>query len=130
VFRLHAGVTLVVLALIALVLAGCGASAGSGELVTYQRVWPDGLKELTTVWNDGRVQMKHGDVLERLVLSASDVERIRSALGRPIPTGSHDDSPKRTLTLADGKVIEAPRPDPDTVTLLLDNLTSTHTLDG
>jgi hypothetical protein len=111
-------------------LAACGASGSADELVTYQRVWPDGLTESTTVWPDGRVQMKHGDVLERLVLSASDVDRIKTALAKPIPAGSPDDSPKRTLTLTDGRVVQSPRPDPDTVTLLLDNLTSTHTLDG
>jgi hypothetical protein len=116
-----------------LLLAGACSSGGgptAGQLLAYQRVWPDGLTERTTVFDDGRVQMQHGDVLERLTLTPADLDRLRAALARPIPIGSPSDSPQRTLTLADGTVIQAPRPDPDTLTALLDNLTSTHRLDG
>jgi hypothetical protein len=114
-----------------LLVAACSSGGGSsGQLLAYQRVWPDGMTERTIVFEDGRVQMEHGDVLERLTLTAADLDRLREALARPIPTGSPSDSPKRTLTLGDGRVIEAPRPDPDTITALLDNLTSTHRLGG
>lgn len=128
--RLVAGL-LAVLAL--LVLAGCGSSTGGGgaggsKLLHYQRVWPDGNIEQQTIYSDGRVEMKHGDSLERLTLSTADLGRIQDALKQPIPTGSPDDSPKRTLELADGSVIEAPKPDPGTVTELLENLLNTHTL--
>jgi hypothetical protein len=121
-----AGAVVAVLVLV----AACSSGSGSGQLLAYQRVWPDGMTESTTVFDDGRVQMQHGDVLERLTLSAEDLSRLRAALAQPIPTGSPSDSPRRTLTLADGTVIQAPRPDPDTLTALLDNLTSTHRLDG
>jgi hypothetical protein len=116
-------------------LAGCtssggASSSGGGQLLEYQRVWPDGMTERTIVFDDGRVQMQHGDVLERLTLSAPDLDRLRAALAQPIPTGSPEDSPRRTLTLANGTVIQSPRPDGDNLTALLDNLTSTHRLDG
>jgi hypothetical protein len=126
--RVRAGAAIgVVVALLVLVTA-CSTGGGSGHLVLFQRVWPDGFTEITTVYDDGRVQMQHADVLERLTLSEADMQRLRDALAQPIPTGSSDDSPRRTLTLADGTVIQAPRPDPNTVTALLDNLTSTHQL--
>jgi hypothetical protein len=118
-----------------LLLAGCG-SAGSGgsgsnagaRLLHYQRVWPDGTIEQQTIFADGRVEMKHGEVLERLTITAADVARIQAALQTEIPLGSPGDSPQRTLTLADGTVLEAPRPDPGTVTALLEQLLTTHRL--
>jgi hypothetical protein len=72
--------------------------------------------------------MRHGDVLERLSIRPTDVARIQEALQGPIPTGSPDDSPQRTLTLADGTVIAAPRPDAGTLTQLLAELLDTHAL--
>jgi hypothetical protein len=72
--------------------------------------------------------MKHGDVLERLTLTAEDLATVEAALEEPIPTGSPDDSPRRTMELADGTVIEAPRPEPGTATELLENLMNTHSL--
>lgn len=121
------------LVLVALALAGCasgsgGGSGGGAKLLHYQRVWPDGNTEQQTIYTDGRIEMKHGETLERLTLSAADLARVADALKQPIPTGSPDDSPKRTLELADGSVIEAPRPEPGTVTELLENLLNTHTL--
>lgn len=128
--RLVAGL-LVVLAL--LVLAGCasnsgGGGAGGGKLLHYARVWPDGTTEQQTIYVDGRLEMKHGEVLERLTLDPADLSRIKDALAQPIPTGSPDDSPKRTLELADGTVIEAPTPVPGSVTELLETLLDTHSL--
>jgi hypothetical protein len=121
----------VVLAL--LVLAGCasnsgGGGAGGAKLLHYARVWPDGNTEQQTIYTDGRIEMKHGEVLERLTIPSSDLARIQDALAQPIPTGSPDDSPKRTLELADGTVIEAPKPVPGSVTELLEQLLNTHSL--
>jgi len=118
---------------IAIVLGGllgaCASGAGGAtRLLSYQRVWPEGLTEQQTIWSDGRIEMKHGETLERFTISAAAVARIQDALTRPIPTGSPDDSPKRTLTLATGTVVDAPRPDRDTVTELLERLLDTHTL--
>jgi hypothetical protein len=118
----------VVAALCVVAIAGCGGGSNDTPIARYERVWPDGLTEKLSVWTDGRVQMEHGDVLERLTLTSSDLDRIRTALASPIPTGTPDDSPRRTLTLADGTVVTAPRPEPGTVTELLDRLMSTHSL--
>jgi len=115
------------------VLAACAPAkidplAMTDALVRYERVWPDGLTEVEAITTDGKVFMTHGASLERFTLDADDVERIREALEADIPTGSAEDQPKRTLILADGTVIEAPRPDPGTITDLLDRLMSTHQL--
>jgi hypothetical protein len=120
-----------VLALVVLGMSIAACSPGTGlgpTLVHYERVWPDGRVEEQTIDTSGKVLMKHGDVLERLTLSADDVALLEAALGEPIPTGSPDDSPVRTIELADGTTIEAPRPDDGTVTLLLENLMNTHKL--
>jgi hypothetical protein len=116
--------------LLALALAACSPDAsGLGPtLVRYERVWPDGRVEEQTIDTSGKVLMKHGDVLERLTLTADDVAIIEAALEDPIPTGSPEDSPRRTIELADGTEILAPRLDEGTVTKLLDNLMNTHRL--
>ena len=120
-----------------LLLVACGssgtpqASGGTttaGKLLDYQRVWPDGRIESQSIFTDGKIVMKHGESLERLVIEPADVARIQDALKQPIPTGSPDDSPKRTLTLPDGTVIQAPRPEPGSVTDLLEQLLDTHVL--
>jgi hypothetical protein len=124
---------LVVVAVVTLAAAvlGCGAAAGEddqGWFVRYERVWADGLRERETIWPDGRLLMKHGDYLERLTLTAADVDRLQTALEDDIAVGSPDDSPKRTITLGDGTVIAAARPEPGTITDLLDRLLDRHTL--
>ena len=122
-----------VLALLGLaLLVGC-ASIGPGggdrpTLVRYERIFPGRAVEQQTIFTDGSVEMLHGEVRERLTLSAADLERIQSALRSEIPVGSPDDSPKRTLTLGDGTVIVAPRPEPGTVTELLERLLDRHSL--
>lgn len=119
------------LALVALLLfAACSANptGGGSKLLHYQRVWPDGTTEQQTIYTDGRIEMKHGDFLERVTLSTVDLTTVQDALKQPIPTGSPDDSPKRTLELADGTVIQAPKPDPGTVTQLLERLLDTHSI--
>jgi hypothetical protein len=118
------------LLLVAVTLAACGATGASGgtQLLHYQRVWPDGTVEQETLYTDGRIEMKHGDTLERLTISGDDVKRIQDALARPIPTGSASDSPQRALTLADGKEIQYPTPEPGSVTELLESLLQTHRL--
>ena len=118
------------------VLAGCAASmggagsstGGSATLLRYERVWPDGRTEEQTLSRDGRLAMMHGEVRERLTLPPEDLARITEALAKDIPVGSPDDSPRRRLTLGDGTLIEAPRPDPGTVTELLERLLDTHGL--
>ena len=111
-------------------LAGCSGTGGTtaAKLLHYQRVWPDGTIEQQTIYADGRIEMKHGETLERITISSSDVARIQDALTQPIPTGAPTDSPKRTLTLPDGTQIDAPRPDPGTVTELLERLLDTHSI--
>jgi hypothetical protein len=114
----------------ALSLAACSSDAsGLGPtLVRYERVWPDGRVEEQTIDTSGKVLMKHGDVLERITLSADDLATIEAALEAPIPTGTPEDSPQRTIELADGATVEAPRPDEGTVTELLESLMNTHQL--
>lgn len=114
-----------------LLLAACASSGGTttaAKLLHYQRVWPDGRIEQQTIYADGRIEMKHGETLERITIPAEDVTRIQDALKADIPIGSPDDSPRRTLTLADGTVIQAPRPEPGTVTDLLERLLDSHLL--
>lgn len=113
-----------------LLLAACAASAGGDghRLLTYEREWPDGTVESETVYDNGHVEMRHGDRLERMTIGPTDVERIEDALTRPIATGSPEDSPVRTLTLADGTVVVAPRPNAGSLTELLERLLDTHSL--
>lgn len=119
-------------AILALVLVVAACDGGGGDdaaFVTYERVWPDGFTETTEIFDDGRVAMVHGETLERLTISSADVDAIRAALEEPIEQDAADASPVRTITLADGTVIERPRPDPRGPVELLDRLTSTHTID-
>ena len=112
-------------------LAACSGGTGgttAAKLLHYQRVWPDGTVEQQTIYADGRIEMKHGETLERITIPATAVATIQDALKQPIPTGLPTDSPKRTLTLADGTQIDAPRPDPGTVTELLERLLDTHSI--
>jgi hypothetical protein len=117
--------------LAAMVVAGCSAAVSGpdgNELLTYQRVWPD-RTETSTVWPDGRVVMKHGEFLERLTLSAADVQRLRDGLAGDIPVGTAADSPQRLITLPDGSSVEFPRPAAGSITELLDRLMDKHRLD-
>jgi len=122
--------------LICLFATACSPGTGSTEgsdavddaLVTYERLWPDGYTEREVIGNDGRVSMWHGESLERLTLSPEDMGRISDALDGDIPIGSPEDSPERTLTLADGAVIKYPRPESGSITELMDRLMDTHSL--
>src|SRR5262245_13634699 len=73
------------------VLAACGGGAAK-TLVTYQRDWPDGFHEELTLTDDGRVTMRHGDVLERITISAADVQRIRDGLAAGLTDGDQGDT--------------------------------------
>ena len=120
--------------LVSVLVVACSAGEGGdavdtdGALVRYVRVWDDGFTEEQTIEPDGRVLMQHGDTLERLTLEPDELDSIREALEREIPTGTPDDRPQRTLILADGTVIDAPRPEPGTITQLMDQLMDSHSL--
>lgn len=127
------------LALLALVLlAGCGGGSGgggdptaapaTGALVTYTRDWPDGYREEMTIAADGKMLMRHGEYLERLVLPEADLAAVRDALAAEIPAGDASLSPDRTIVLADGTTIVHAQPDAGTLTELLDRLMDTHKL--
>ncbi|MFO1540804.1 MAG: hypothetical protein ACKOTZ_10270 [Chloroflexota bacterium] len=124
---------LVLVALLALV--GCGGGAGTptaapatGALVTYTRDWPDGYREEMTIAADGKMLMRHGEYLERLVLPEADLAAVRAALTETIPAGDLTVSPDRTIVLADGTTIAHAQPDPGSLTELLDRLMDTHKL--
>jgi hypothetical protein len=72
--------------------------------------------------------MRHGDFLERLTLTPQQLTTLETALEAELPLDAADASPKRSLTLADGTVVEQPRPDPGSVIQLLDVYMDTHTL--
>ena len=119
------------------VLAGCAGGSGGGGtpsaapaafLVRYDRVWADGLTEQTVIAEDGKVLMRHGEHLERLVLDAADVERIRAAMAADVPAGDPGGSPDRTVTYGDGTVIAHATPDAGSVTELLERFMDTHSL--
>jgi hypothetical protein len=118
---------LLALVAVLLVVAACGGG-DDRPLVVYERAWPDGMVEETTVHGDGRVLMRHGEFLERFTIPEASVATLRTALQAPIPTGSPEESPQRTLTLADGTRVEAVRPEPGNAVELLDRLTDTHAL--
>jgi hypothetical protein len=125
-----------VIALIGFLALGCSASdrtsswTGPTEdtLVAYERSWPDGLEERQLIEADGSVQMWHGDRFERLALPSEDLDRIVAALEDDIPVGAPEDSPARRLILADGTVVEHPRPVAGSVIELMDRLMETHSL--
>ncbi len=116
-------------------LAGCGGGGAAptpapatGALVTYTRDWPDGYREEMTIGADGKMLMRHGEYLERMVLPEADVAAVRAALEGAIPAGDASISPDRTIVLADGTTIVHARPDAGTLTELLDRLMDTHKL--
>ena len=99
-------------------------------LVRYERDWPDGYHEELVLADDGRVTMKHGDVLERLTLTSGQVDQMRAALGAGLPMGDLGDSLVRTVVLANGTSHSPVRPDPGSSVALLELLLTTHSLDG
>jgi len=118
-------------------LAACGGggspaptdSPGTGLVVEYVRTWPDGLREELTIDPDGRMLMKHGEHLERLVLEPADLERIQAALAAGVAAGDPDASPERVVTLADGTVVTDADPAPGSAVELLDRLMDTHSVE-
>jgi hypothetical protein len=118
-----------VLALVALLSVACGGSQAS-TLVTYQRAWPDGFNEELTLLDDGRITMHHGDTLERMTISADDVRRIRDGIAAGVPDGASEDGLVRSLILANGTSHSPVRVVPGTVTQLLEQLLTTHSLSG
>jgi hypothetical protein len=124
---LSVAAAVLLLSIVAVLASACDPSPAGAVLVSYERAWPDGFVESQTIWADGRIEMRHGDRLERFTITPQDVDRVRVALGKTIPTGTPDDSPRRTLTLPDGTVLNAPRPDPGTATELLERLLERHT---
>jgi hypothetical protein len=115
--------------LLAVLLVACGGS-DAATLVTYQRTWPDGFHEELTLSDDGRVTMHHGETLERMTISAADVQRIRDALAGGLPDGEAADGLVRTVTLANGTVHSPVQVVPGTATELLELLLTTHSLTG
>ena len=109
-------------------LAACGSSAAN--LVRYDRSWPDGYHEDLTVMADGHVSMHHGQYLERLTLTAAQVQRIKDALAAGVPKGDKGDSLVRTVDLADGTTVSPVNPIPGSAVDLLEVLLTTHSLDG
>jgi len=111
------------------VLAACGSSAAK-TVVTYDRDWPDGYHEELTLTDDGRVTMHHGDTLERLTISAADVQRIRDGLAAGITEGDQGDTLVRTIVLANGTTHSPVKVVPGSVVELLELLLTTHSLTG
>jgi hypothetical protein len=113
-----------------LVLVGCSAGGSGATLVRYERDWPDGYHEELALTDDGRVTMKHGDTLERLTLTAGQVEQVRTALSAGLPMGDMGDSLVRTVVLANGTSHSPVKPEPGSSVALLELLLTTHSLDG
>lgn len=127
---------LALLLVLAGLLAACGGggapaptgSAATGPVVGYVRTWPDGLREELTIDPDGRMLMKHGEHLERLVLEPAQLERVEAALAAGVVAGDPEASPERVVTLADGTVVTDADPAPGSAVELLDQLIDTHSL--
>jgi hypothetical protein len=116
--------------LVVLVVAACGGGGQAATLVTYQRAWPDGFHEEVTVLEDGKVTMRHGDVLERLTITADQVGMLREALAAGLPMGDQGDSLVRTVTLGNGTTHSPVRVEPGSSVELLEVLMTTHSLGG
>lgn len=121
--------TSLALLILSLVLVACGGGQAQ-RLLTYQRAWPDGFHEELTLLDDGRVTMHHGETLERMTITAADVQRIRDAVAAGIPDGDAEDGLVRTVVLADGSSRSPVRVVPGTATELLELLLTTHSLTG
>jgi hypothetical protein len=120
---------LLVVLLLALVSVACGGGQAS-TLVTYQRAWPDGFNEELALADDGKVTMHHGETLERMTIDSADVQRIRDALAAGIPDGESADGLVRSLILGNGTTHTPVQVVPGTVTELLEELMTTHSLTG
>jgi hypothetical protein len=125
---------MVLVTLGALAVGACTGGGGAQptldpgrQLLAYERAHEGGHVESMTLTADGKVQMRHGEHLERFTIDAAAVGRIVEALAKPIPTDAPDALPRRTLSLPD-RTIAAPRPEPGTVTELLERLLDTHRL--
>ncbi|MCY7418362.1 MAG: hypothetical protein LH650_07685 [Chloroflexi bacterium] len=113
-----------------LLLVGCSAGSAVATVVRYERDWPDGYHEELTLTNDGRVTMKHGDVLERLTLTAPQLQQVRDALAAGVPQGDKGDSLVRTVVLANGTSVTPVDPVAGSSVELLELLMTTHSLLG
>jgi hypothetical protein len=113
-----------------LLLVGCSSGTSSATVVRYERDWPDGYHEELTITDDGHVTMKHGDVLERLILTPAQVQQVRDAIKAGVPQGDQVDSLVRTVVLASGTSISPVKPVAGSSVELLDLLMTTHSLNG
>jgi len=125
----HRWLSLLVVGLL-LLLVGCSAGSSAATVVRYERDWPDGYHEELTITDDGRVTMKHGDVLERLTLSTDQVRQVRDALASGVPKGDKGDSLVRTVVLANGTSVTPVDPIAGSSVELLELLMTTHSLLG
>ena len=129
----HRAIRSAVLALAVVLLALVSVACGGGQaatLVTYQRAWPDGFHEELTLTDDGRITMRHGETLERMTIESADVQRIRDGLSAGIPDGPSEDGLVRSVILANGTTRTPVQVVPGTVTALLEQLLTTHSLTG
>jgi hypothetical protein len=88
---------LAVLAIVALLLVGCGSPPGS-VLATFTREWDDGRIETLELYDDGRVLMDHVGYIDRVTLSADDLGVLRASLDSIRPAADPDAFPRLTLT--------------------------------
>jgi hypothetical protein len=115
--------------LLVLVVMGCGGGQAA-TLVTYQRDWPDGFHEEVTVLDDGKVMMRHGDMLERLTLTTDQVQALRDSLEAGLPLGEQGDTLVRTVILGDSSVHSPVAVEPGSSVEMLEILMTTHALGG
>jgi hypothetical protein len=125
----HRWLPLLVVGLL-LLLVGCSSGTSAATVVRYERDWPDGYHEELTLTDDGHVTMKHGDVLERLTLTSTQVQQVRDALSAGVPHGVKVDSLVRTVVLANGTSVTPVDPVAGSSVELLELLMTTHSLNG
>jgi len=127
---LHIRPSLALLLALALLLVGCSQAASGPTVVRYERDWPDRYHEELTITADGHVTMKHGDVLERLTLTAAQVQQVTDALSAGVPQGDQVDGLVRTVVLANGTTVSPVKPVAGSAVELLELLMTTHSLNG
>lgn len=128
--RTASGPLLAFLALVTVLLVVACGGGQAATLVTYQRSWPDGFHEELTVLEDGKVTMRHGEVLERLTITADQVRMLRDALAGGLTMGDQGDSVVRTVIVANGTTHSPVRIEPGGVVEMLEVLMTEHSLGG
>ena len=111
-------------------LGACSSAAEPSGTPAYTvtRSWSNGYEESALVYADGRINMTHGQYIERITLPADQMATLAAAAAREIPVGANNDDPILGVTVGAGETVRPAGLELDSLPELLNRLLDSHTL--